>query len=141
MAQDPPQACQQSIFDYVASGLLENAKLIKQYHECVNQVALDPSEANLEALAKLQQQLEQANAWQDEQRIEQVLTKLQLDPEQQVSDLSGGWLRKLALAQALVVNPDVLLLDEPTNHLDITSVLWLEKFLKRLCWHYCFYQP
>jgi len=130
LAQDPPEACQQSIFDYVASGLLENAKLIQSYHEWVNKVAIDPSEANLEKLSDIQQQLEQANAWQDEQRIEQVLTKLQLNPEQQVSDLSGGWLRKLALAQALVVNPDVLLLDEPTNHLDITSVLWLEKFLK-----------
>ena len=130
LEQDPPESCALSIFDYVAQGVENNAELIKQYHDLVNKVSQDPSEKNLEALANIQQQLEQANAWQDEQRIEQVLSRLKLEADKQVSDLSGGWLRKLALAKALVTNPDVLLLDEPTNHLDINSVLWLEKFLK-----------
>lgn len=130
LAQDPPESCEQSVFEYVSSGLKENAILIQQYHELVNLVSHDPSEQNLDKLSHIQQELEQANAWQDEQRIEQVLTILSLTADQNVSDLSGGWLRKLALAQALVTSPDVLLLDEPTNHLDIKSVLWLENFLK-----------
>ncbi|REL29537.1 ATP-binding cassette ATPase Uup [Thalassotalea euphylliae] len=130
LEQDPPQTCDKTVFDYVSEGLHANAELIKQYHHLVTLVAEQPNEKNLDALANVQQQLEQANAWQDEQRIEQVLSTLALDADKTVDQLSGGWLRKLALAKALVTNPDVLLLDEPTNHLDIDSVLWLEQFLK-----------
>jgi ATP-binding cassette subfamily F protein uup len=130
LEQDPPESCLMSVFDYVAQGVEENAELIKQYHTMIHIIGEDPSEENLNKLANVQQQLDQANAWQDEQRIEKVLTTLALDADKMVSDLSGGWLRKLALAKALVCEPEVLLLDEPTNHLDISSVLWLEQFLK-----------
>ena len=130
LEQDPPESCAMTVFDYVAQGVEENAELIKQYHAVIHLIDDDPSEENLNKLANVQQQLDQANAWQDEQRIEKVLTTLALDADKMVSDLSGGWLRKLALAKALVCEPDVLLLDEPTNHLDISSVLWLEQFLK-----------
>jgi len=130
LAQDPPKSCDQSIFAYVSEGLKENGILIQQYHEIINVVTLDPSDKNLEKMAKIQTELEQNNAWEDEQRVEQVLSKLSLNADQNVNELSGGWLRKIALAQALVTSPDVLLLDEPTNHLDIESVLWLENFLK-----------
>ena len=108
----------------------ENADLIKRYHSIIHDVTEDPSEKNLTKLANVQEQLELANAWQDEQRIETVMTTLALNPDDKICDLSGGWLRKLALAKALVTAPDILLLDEPTNHLDIKSVLWLESFLK-----------
>ncbi|QDP01383.1 ABC transporter ATP-binding protein [Thalassotalea sp. PS06] len=130
LAQDPPQTSEQSIFDYVAEGLKANGELIREYHALAAMIAQNPSESNLEKLTEIQSRLEKNNAWQDEQRIEQVLSKLALNADDKVSSLSGGWLRKIALAQALVKNPDVLLLDEPTNHLDIDSVLWLENFLK-----------
>ncbi|MEW6991665.1 ABC transporter ATP-binding protein [Colwelliaceae bacterium 6441] len=130
LAQDPPESCNMSVFDYVAQGVEENAELLKQYHALIHDISEDPSEVNLTKLSDVQHLLDQANAWQDEQRIEKVLTTLALDADKIVSDLSGGWLRKLALAKSLVSEPDVLLLDEPTNHLDISSVIWLEQFLK-----------
>jgi ATP-binding cassette subfamily F protein uup len=130
LEQDPPESSDMSVFDYVAQGVAENAELIKNYHHLIHLIGEDPSEKNLNKLAEAQQKLDQANAWQDEQRIDKVLTTLALDADKKINSLSGGWLRKLALAKALVCEPDVLLLDEPTNHLDISSVLWLEQFLK-----------
>ena len=90
----------------------------------------DPSDDNLTKLARLQEQLDIRNGWQMDNRINNVLSELDLSPDSELSSLSGGWLRKAALAKALVNKPDLLLLDEPTNHLDIDAIAWLEEFLK-----------
>jgi len=127
LAQDPPTNNDISLFDYVAEGLAEDAKLIKAYYAQATKVATDTSEEALNELQRLQEQLDANNAWQLEQRIVNVLTQLGLDGEVSLKGLSGGWRRKAALARALVSQPDVLLLDEPTNHLDIEMVKWLEK--------------
>ena len=74
---------------------------------------------------------EEAHAWEADQQIESLLTKMNLDPEMDVPSLSSGWKRRVLLAQTLVAKPDVLLLDEPTNHLDIDAIAWLEEFLLR----------
>lgn len=130
LQQDPPRNVEGSVYDFVAEGIEEQAEYLKRYHDISRLVMNDPSEKNLNELAKVQEQLDHHNLWQLENRINEVLAQLGLDPNVALSSLSGGWLRKAALGRALVSNPRVLLLDEPTNHLDIETIDWLEGFLK-----------
>ena len=130
LEQDPPRDAQGSVFDYVAEGVEKVAQQLKDYHDISLKIATDPSEQNLAKMARLQEALDHCDGWRFESRIHQVMELLNLKEDMALSELSGGWLRKAALARALVSDPDVLLLDEPTNHLDVDTIRWLESFLK-----------
>ncbi|ANB96971.1 TPA: ABC transporter ATP-binding protein [Vibrio parahaemolyticus] len=130
LEQDPPRNQEGTVYEYVSGGLAEIGEQLKIYHDLLDLVAQDPSEKNINRLAKIQEQLDHSNAWRFDDRVKNVLSALKLSPDTLLRDLSGGWQRKAALARALVCDPDVLLLDEPTNHLDVTTIEWLENFLK-----------
>lgn len=130
LQQDPPRDIQGNVFDFVAEGLKDQAQLLRDYYDLSHQIEQNPTESNLTKLAKIQEQLDHQNGWQLDNRIRNVISSLSLDGDALLSSLSGGWLRKAALAKALVCQPTVLLLDEPTNHLDIETIKWLEEFLK-----------
>ncbi|EJS4061353.1 ABC transporter ATP-binding protein [Vibrio parahaemolyticus] len=130
LEQDPPRNQEGTVYEYVSGGLAEIGEQLKIYHDLLDLVAQDPSEKNINRLAKTQEQLDHSNAWRFDDRVKNVLSALKLSPDTLLRDLSGGWQRKAALARALVCDPDVLLLDEPTNHLDVTTIEWLENFLK-----------
>ncbi|MEZ8482815.1 ABC transporter ATP-binding protein [Vibrio splendidus] len=130
LEQDPPRNEQGSVYEYVSGGLAEVGELLKEYHNLLDVIAEDPSEKNLNRLTRIQEKLDHANAWRFEDRVSNVLAALKLTANTKLTELSGGWQRKAALARALVCDPDVLLLDEPTNHLDVATIEWLEAFLK-----------
>ncbi|MEX4603324.1 ABC transporter ATP-binding protein [Haemophilus influenzae] len=129
LEQDPPRNAQGNIFDYVAEGVGHLTDLLKEYHHISAQLEENYSDQILSQLEQVQAKLEHADGWRFENKINEVLLKLGLNPNTKLSALSGGWLRKAALARTLVCDPDVLLLDEPTNHLDVEAIEWLEYFL------------
>ncbi|MAZ89775.1 MAG: ABC transporter ATP-binding protein [Cellvibrionaceae bacterium] len=124
LEQDLPEADDLSVYDVVSSGLEKAGELLAEYHHLLGQV---DDEKSLEKLAHVQQAIDGVDGWSLQQRVDTVITRLDLPADKTMAELSGGWRRRVALAKALVVEPDLLLLDEPTNHLDVLAIEWLEK--------------
>lgn len=116
-----------TVYEVVSRGLEDIGKVLNEYHSLIQHP--DNTEAWLNKISNCQQQLDAKNGWQYSKNIETLLTKLELNPDAKVNQLSGGWKRRVALAESLIGEPDILLLDEPTNHLDLAAIEWLENFL------------
>ena len=131
VSQEPVLDADDSVFDAVAKGVGAMQKLLHDYHHVSHRISEPDADVDklLEEMQLLQTQLEAQDGWSVQARIETAITKLELDADKRVGELSGGQRKRVALAQALVAGPDVLILDEPTNHLDFASIEWLEGLL------------
>ncbi|WP_033294661.1 energy-dependent translational throttle protein EttA [Amycolatopsis jejuensis] len=130
LMQEPELDETKTVRQNAEEGLGDTKKKLDRYNEIAEQMATDYSDALMEEMGKLQEDLDHADAWELDSTVEQAMDALRCPPpDEPVTHLSGGERRRVALCKLLLSAPDLLLLDEPTNHLDAESVLWLEQFL------------
>jgi ATP-binding cassette ChvD family protein len=130
--QEPALDETKTVLGNVEDGVAETKALLARFNEIAEQMATDYSDELLDEMGKLQEQLDHREAWDLDSQLEQAMDALRCPPpDADVSVLSGGERRRVALCKLLLQQPDLLLLDEPTNHLDAESVLWLEQHLEK----------
>jgi len=127
LQQELPARVDIPVYDVVAEGLGDLGHAIAQYHDETAKGA----DADMVVLERLQTLIEANDGWSWQQKVDAIIQRLNLPGEQSFAELSGGWQRRVMLARALVVEPELLILDEPTNHMDISTIQWLEEQLKQ----------